>query len=156
MTDDPLPSTVQESPVSWNDLGEGAPTVIALAVLCGRAIVNGPQDDPTLSLEAQALLLAARKRGVFEIKGTFNAFDSIERFLAVHVEVEPEQYIVFRSKQDPQITVRFLDAFRELCAAGLVMHHLFREFSLTRAGFELAATIASDDVESLVALGVEV
>lgn len=156
MTNDPLSSSQQENPISWNDLGEGAPTVIALAGLCGRAIINGPQIDASLSLEAKALLFAARNRGVFEIKGTFNAFDSIERFLAVHVEVEPERSVVFRSKQEPQITVRFLDGFRQLCTAGLVMHHLFREFSLTRAGFELATTISPKEVESLLALGVEV
>ena len=66
-----------------------------------------------------------------------DAFSAPARFLAVRVELDEEQWLVFRSREDPAVTIRFLDGFRELCAAGLVMHHLYRDFSLTRAGFEL-------------------
>jgi hypothetical protein len=36
------------------------------------------------------------------------------------------------------------------------MHHLYREFSLTTAGFELARSIDPQEVEHLLALGYEV
>ena len=139
----------------WEDLGHGAPTLMAFAQLCGSAIVSSPRPDATLSDEAKAILFAARSRGFVEIVATNTAFEAQERFLAVRVETNPNTTLTFRSRNDPQLTVRFLDAFRELCAAGLVMHHLYRDFSLTRAGFERAAKIERTEVEAGLALGIE-
>jgi len=63
--------------------------------------------------------------------------------------------LAFKNKQDPARTIRFLEAFRELCGAGLVIHHLFREFSLNHEGFEFAATIKREEVEDGLSFGVE-
>jgi hypothetical protein len=42
-----------------------------------------------------------------------------------------------------------------MCAAGLAMHHIYTEFSLTRAGLEAAATVPAEEVEPLLALAQE-
>jgi hypothetical protein len=60
---------------------------------------------------------------------------------------------MFRSRTEPEITVRFLDGFRQLCNAGLVMHQVGGEFSLTSRGFELAKGIHSAEVSEVAALG---
>ena len=49
----------------------------------------------------------------------------------------------------------FLAGFRELCQAGLLMHHIYHEFSLTREGLERAQTIPSGEVEHLLAMATE-
>ena len=93
----------------------------------------------SLSNEALVLLHVARERGIFEIRGQPDAFDSTDRLLAVSIEFEEGCWKIFRQKSNPQKTVAYLDAFRELCQSGLVMHHLQRDFSLTRGGFRFAA-----------------
>ncbi len=133
----------------WEELGVGAPTLMALAMLCGKALA-GEAASGELSLEARAILHAARQRGLVEIKGANTAFESPERLLAVHVELEPERGIAFRSRANPEFTVRCLDGFRQLCAAGLVMHHLYREFSLTMRGFETARSVPAELVQEIL------
>jgi len=137
----------RSSGLSWEDMGVGAPTIIGFARLCSNVLARGNVSPDDLSVEARALLFAARDRGVIEIKASNNAFDAIDRFLAVYVEVDPDAGLVFKRKVDPARTIRFLDAFRELCGAGLVFHHLYREFSLTSDGFQAAASIERKDVE---------
>jgi hypothetical protein len=142
--------------VLWEELGEGAPTLIALARLCSDALAEnrqGPVEE--LTEEARAILYVARKRGALEIKGVNHAFESSERFLSVSVELDVETQFYLKRRDDPELTVRFLDGFRQLCASGFVMHHLFREFSLTRAGFELAKSIRPEDVPILATLAEE-
>jgi len=131
----------------WEELGAGVPTLMAFARLCSNALVadrRQPADE--LSEEARAILYVARRRGSIEVKGTDTAVDSSERLLAVCVEVEPDRQFVFRRRGDPQLTVRCLEGFRELCSSGMVMHHLFREFSLTHSGFEMAKTIERESI----------
>ncbi len=135
---------------SWEDLGRGAPTLIALAELCSRAMAENVISTDSLSPEARAILFAAQDRGVIEVKGSNMAYDSADRFLTVIVELDKERRLRFRNSSEPKLNVRFFDGFRELCAAGLVMHHLFHEFSLTRAGFEYAATIDGDEIQTLL------
>lgn len=141
--------------LSWEALGQGAPTIIALAQLCGQAITRDARRDSGLSTESRALLFAAKNRGVFAVKGSNKAFDSVDRFLSIHVELDEETVLAFKSKREPSLTVRYLDAFRQLCGAGLVYHQLFCEFSLSTFGFETAAGIERIEVESHLAQGVE-
>src|SRR5262249_40581883 len=108
-----------------------------------------------LSPEARCLLYAARNRGVLEVKGSNRAFDAPGRMLAVYVEADAERTLIFRSKDNPAVTIRFLAGFRELCAAGLVMHHIYTEFSLTRDGLELAAAVPAEEVAPLLELATE-
>jgi len=157
MTDSLLQRGGDQAAISWQAMGAGAPTIIALAQLCGRAVLcetTTPRSQimESLPAEAHAILHAAAQRGVIELKSNNLAFDAVERFLAVHVEQAPQQWRVFRTPGDPQQTIRFLDAFRQLCAAGLVMHHLYADFSLTPAGFDVAATIDPATVEPMLAL----
>lgn len=142
--------------VLWEELGEGAPTLIAFARLCSDALTqNRREPAEELTEEALAILYAARSRGAVEIKGVNHAFESSERFLSVSVELDAERQFFMKRRDDPELTIRFLDGFRQLCASGFVMHHLFREFSLTRAGFELAKTIRPKDVPILAVLAEE-
>ena len=60
---------------------------------------------------------------------------------AVYIEANEEHTLIFRSRRNPAMTIRFLAGFRELCAAGFAMHHIYTEFSLTRDGLDLATTI---------------
>jgi hypothetical protein len=71
----------------------------------------------------------------------------------VHVETAPDEYLTFKHADDPEQTVRFMEGFRQLCLAGLVMHQSQHEFSLTAEGFELAGTIPRDEIEDYLAFG---
>lgn len=135
---------------NWDAMGHGAPTLMALAKLCaeaiGRAEPPTPEQLQQLPEEAKAILFAARTRGVIEVKGVNTAFEAPSRFLAIYVDPDEERSLVFRSRSEPKITIRFFDAFRELCQLGLVMHHLYHDFSLTTIGFEYAETLTEDEV----------
>jgi hypothetical protein len=138
---------------TWSDLGAGAPTIAALAQLCSRAWVNGSSAAEDLWPEARAILYVAGRRGVLEIKGTNAAYESPSRLLTVFVELDDETRIRFRDARNVQQNVRFLEGFRQLCARGLVMHHLYHEFTLTPSGFALAATISPSEVQTLLDFG---
>lgn len=140
----------------WEELGAGAPTLVAFARLCSAALAaNQREPVEELTEEARAILYAARNRGAIEVKGINSAVDSTERFLAICIELDAERTIVLKRRDDPEQTVKFLDGFRQLCASGLVMHHIFRDFSLTRAGFDLARQIQSHEVPLLRTLADE-
>jgi hypothetical protein len=140
----------QDAGAGWEALGAGGPTIMGLAMLCGRVLASGVSDPPELTPEAKAILVAARQRGLMEIKGADTAFESPERLLAVHVETEAERGLVFRDRSHPEFTIRFLEAFRLLCESGLVLHQLYREFSLSQRGFETARGLSADEVQPLL------
>ncbi|QDU26819.1 hypothetical protein ETAA8_19020 [Anatilimnocola aggregata] len=140
---------------TWTELGQGAPTLAGLARICSTALATGGAPDLPLSLEAKALLIAAKNRGTLEIKGSNRAFDAPGRMLAVYVEAAVDRTLIFRSRENPAFTIRFLAGFRELCQAGLVMHHIYHEFSLTREGFERAETVDPAEVETLLSLATD-
>ena len=138
---------------TWEALGEGAPALVALAQLCSLALIEGSGERVTLDElkpEAKALLYATRNRGVLEVKGTNIAFEAPDRFLAVYVETGPEEKLGFRSRENPEFTVRFFEGLRQLCATGLVLHHIYRDFSLSAYGFEMARQIDHDEVAELL------
>jgi hypothetical protein len=137
---------------SWNDLAVGAPTLIALANLCSRAMLNPPVTPAELTPEAQAILYAARERGILEVKGNNTAYESPSRLLTVFVELADGTQIRFRDR-DPRQNVRFLEGFRQLCVGALVIHHLYHEFSLSSAGFECAGAIEPAGIQNLLDLG---
>lgn len=142
--------------VLWEELGAGAPTIVAFARLSSDALAaNRQTSGEELSDEARAILFAARHRGAIEIKGVNEAFESSERFLAICIELDSDRQFILKRRDDPVLTIRFLDGFRQLCASGLVMHHLFRDFSLTRSGFEIARQIGRHDVPILEVLATE-
>lgn len=144
---------------SWEALGAGAPVLVALAQLCSQAMVDLPAANAAsaegLSPEAKAILVAARHRGTIEIKPVNTAFDPGARMLAVYVELSETQTIAFRDPANPELTVSFLEGFRHLCRAGLVMHHIHRDFSLTLLGFQIARRIDADEVQPWLAKGTE-
>jgi hypothetical protein len=126
-----------------------------LARVASEALARGGDPAVRLSPEARCILFAAKDRGIIEVKGANRAFDAPGRMLAVHVEADAERTFVFRIRENPAATIRFLAGFRELCAAGLVMHHIYTEFSLTREGLEAAADVPAADVEPLLAMAQE-
>lgn len=135
---------------SWEALGSGGPTLTALAAVCARAIVHPPavSQEPELCKEALAILYAARDRGIIEVRGVRTAFDASGRMLAVYVEEDEHRTVAFRSQENPAITVRFFEGFCQLCRAGMILHHLHRDFTLSRLGFEKARTITQEEVAS--------
>jgi hypothetical protein len=148
MSDNLLPSSANDPKwaVAWSELGHGAPTIAGLANVASRAMADGGEKGLSLSPEARCILFAARERGVIEVKGANRAFDAPGRMLAVYVETDAEHTLIFRSRENPAFTIRFLAGFRELCAAGLAMHHIYTEFSLTREGLEIAKSVPRDEV----------
>ena len=133
---------------SWEALGAGAPVLVALAQLTSQAIIDQPEYDPAkLSGEAKAILVAAKARGVIEIKGSHTAFEAPSRMLAVYIEIDDTRTIAFRDPEKPEVTVRFLEGFRQLCAYGLVVHHTHRDFSLTQQGFALARSLSTKELK---------
>ena len=141
---------------SWSDLGHGAPTILGYANLCSRAMGAASGDVADLAPEALAILAVAATRGTIDIRASREPFDSAERFLAVCVEHELDQRLLFLQKSDPKQTIRFLEGFRQLCAAGFMIHHLQRDFSLSVAGFEAAEKLKKSDYESLLEFAVEI
>lgn len=137
---------------SWEALGNAAPMLVALAQLASDSWVKRSQspemDD--LSGAAKAILFAARERGIVEIKAVNSAFDAASRILAVYVEMDDERTIAFRDPADPAVTIEFLEGFRELCACGLMLHHIHRDFSLSTAGLEIARQVNQEDVQELL------
>ncbi len=144
---------------SWDALGAGAPVLVALSQLCSNAMVDlnatSPIEVEQLSPEAKAILVASRNRGVIEVKAVNAAFEAPSRMLAVYVELDETQTIAFRDRNEPEVTVRFLEGFRVLCQKGLVMHHIHRDFSLTSRGFEVARTISKQEVQPWLDKGTE-
>lgn len=140
---------------TWQELGQGAPTLAGLARICSTALATGGSPELPLSLEARALLIAAKDRGNLEVKGSNRAFDAPGRMLAVYVEAAPDRTLIFRSLENPAFTIRFLAGFRELCQAGLVMHHIYHEFSLTREGLDRAQATDPAEVEKLLAMATD-
>lgn len=145
-----IAESAEQLATSWVDMGHGAPTIIALAQLCGRVLVHGPLYAEELSSEAKAILFTAACRGMLEIRGTNAAYESAARLLTVHIERDADARIQFRAPGNIEQNVRFLDGFRQLCAHGYVMHHLYHEFTLTPAGFALAKSIQLDEIEPLL------
>ncbi|HBJ39057.1 MAG TPA: hypothetical protein DDZ51_30790 [Planctomycetaceae bacterium] len=146
-----------EMAASWEALGSGGPTLAALAAVCAKAIVHPPDfsAQQSLSLEAQAILYAARNRGVIEVRGVRTAFEAPGRLLAVYVEEDETRTVAFRSRTHPEVTVRFFDGFCELCRAGMILHHLHRDFTLSRIGFQRAMTISHHDIAQQLAEATE-
>ncbi|HIF31450.1 MAG: hypothetical protein ABGX07_16240 [Pirellulaceae bacterium] len=135
---------------AWEQLGVGAPTIVACALLCAKALHDGPQIDAELSQEAETLLWAARQRGMIEIKGVYTAFTGPARLLAVYVEQPDDTSLEFRCKDDVEFTVRCLEGFRQLCQHGFIWHHLFRDFSLSQFGFERAQNVDAEQAQKLI------
>jgi hypothetical protein len=117
-------------------------------------MADGGDKTVKLSPEARCILFAARDRGVVEVKGANRAFDAPGRMLAIYVEIDADHTLIFRSRGNPSYTIQFLGGFRELCAAGLAMHHIYTEFSLTREGLELAKSVSRAEVAELLDQGV--
>lgn len=140
---------------SWEALGQGAPMLVALAQLCSeRWVLRTPQSDgeadSPLPPEARAILYAAQSRGIIEIRAVNSAFDAAARLLAVYVEMSNERTIAFRDPQQPEVTIRFMEGFRELCQRGLMIHHIYRDFSLSAQGLALAKSIDVAEVQELL------
>lgn len=140
----------------WQQLGDGAPTVAGFAGLCSRSLAGLVDPPASLSEEANAILVAAANRGVIEIRISKESFDSLDRFVAVCVELDVEHRLLFKQKSNPRQTLRFLEGFRQLCQAGFVLHHALKDFSLTVAGFDQADSLDRDDFEELLAFAEEV
>jgi hypothetical protein len=144
---------------AWKELDQGTSTICAFAELCRQAIIFPPTEPiqaDQISVKAQAILASTPNRGVVDIRGKKDEFDSVERFLAVCVEVEADRRLLFRRRDDPQQTVEFLDAFGELCRAGLMIHHLGRDFSFSATGFALAKSLNAEQLSQWIEFGVEV
>lgn len=150
-------SESSNKPTAWQELAEGAPTILAFAQLCSLALVDAESKvaAESLSDEAKTILALAANRGTIEIRAHRDPIDSVERFLAVCVEVESERRILFLQKEDPHQTVKFLEGFRQLCRAGLILHHLQRDFSLSTHGFELARSFDPRDFTTLIGWATE-
>ncbi|MCH2177191.1 MAG: hypothetical protein MK106_00145 [Mariniblastus sp.] len=144
------------SGANWSELSCGAPTIAAFADLCGQALSGAASSISELDDYANALLSLARNRGMFDLRGNPEAFDTSDRLLAICVEVDEDCRLLFRKKNAPRETMKFLDGFRQLCQSGLVIHHLQRDFSLTRQGFEIADTLAASAYTDLRNFAVEI
>lgn len=150
----------REMASSWDAMGEGGPTLAALAALCARTLVQrlespSASSEPSFSPEALAILYTARERGVIEVRGVKTAFEAPGRLLAIYVEESEHRTVAFRSRENPEITVRFFDGFCELCGAGLILHHLHRDFTLSRQGFVKAREIDRREIEDELAHATE-
>ncbi|HMO13297.1 MAG TPA: hypothetical protein PKD64_05675 [Pirellulaceae bacterium] len=148
----------ETSGLTWADLNLGVPTIVAIAHLSSLALSR--PDPPAcdlagLSAEARTILVASKDSGSISIRGNKNAFEPAERFLAVCVDMNEGRRVEFRCVGNPEQTVRFMEGLRQLCNAGLVMHQLMNDFSLTAHGFEMARSLDVNDYQALIDLGTE-
>ena len=141
---------------NWMELSCGTPTIAALATLCGHALSGGSPAVADLDDHAKTLLSLARQRGVFDIRGNPTAFDASDRLLAICIEIDENRRLLFRQKDQPRETMKFIDGFRQLCQSGLVLHHLQRDFSLTRQGFDQADLLDVDAFSELREFAIEI
>src|SRR5687767_13955967 len=113
MSDTLLPSAASEPrwATTWLELGQGAPTLAGLAQAASVSMATGGDQSVRLSREARCILFAACSRGVIEVKGSNRAFDAPGRMLAVYVEIDAERTLIFRSRDNPAFTIRFLAGF---------------------------------------------
>lgn len=135
---------------SWEALGNGAPMLVALAQLCSdRWVKASPEliNLDGLPDESLAILFSAKDRGIIEIRAVNSAFAPAARLLAVYVESNPEHTIAFRDKENPEVTVKFLEGFRRLCERGLIIHHIHGDFSLASRAIDLARSITAQSVQ---------
>ena len=150
-----LSSTDANGSTQLHELSDGIPIIAALARLCGHAIAGETQATAPTN-EALAIVAVSGRKGAIEVRGDKNAFESANRFLAVCIELEAERHLLLRDKSNPRKTMLFLDAFRQLCQSGFIIHHNFREFSLSNAGFELADTLNQNEFSELLDFAVEI
>lgn len=142
----------------WQELETGAATISAFAELCRRSMIAPPQSPPDaadLSGEAKTILVIAAERGVIDVRACKDDFDSVERFLAICVETQPDDRVLFLRKDDPVQTVAFLEGFAELCRHGLILHHLGRDFSFSKLGYELASQLNTADAKETLSKLIE-
>jgi len=144
------------------ELAEGVPTVAGMAMLCSRSLAgfgNEPPQEPAampeLWREALVILVAAQERGLIELRGQADSFDSSQRLIAVAVEKDQDKRIVFRSKGDPAWTMSYVEGFRQLCRHGLVVHQFGREFVLSGTGFRLGRTLNASEFADELQLAIE-
>jgi hypothetical protein len=131
MNDELLPAAANDPQctATWEQLGQGVPTLAGLASVASRAVATGGDKTNRLSPEARCLLFAAKDRGILEVKGSNRAFESPARMLAVHVEADADRTLIFPSRENPAITIRVLRLTRPLrCRAGDAPH-LHRVFA---------------------------
>ena len=133
--------------IDWESLSFGAPTVIGLAQLCGQAMMGPTLSTEDISVEAKTILYLARDRGILELRGTNDAFESCERLLTIFIECSDDQSIALKAPGNVRQSVKFLEGFRQACQAGLVLHHLQREFSLSALGFDFAEQLREEELE---------
>lgn len=137
---------------AWDSLGISVPTISAYAYLCAQALFNKHEREhssvvPILTGPAKTILFLGQQSGAFELKVMPRGFRTTERFLALHIHINDDESIVFQDANDLRVAIEFLNAFRELCLAGLCLHHLHGEFSLSQHGFEIAHTIQHSEVQ---------
>lgn len=134
----------------WEDLQQSAPTVMAIAQVCSMAIVQPePVPPDELTDEARTLLYVGRERGVYELKGDWEAFDASQRLLSVSVEVAEQVHWLFKQPGQIEKTMQFLSGFIEICRCGWMTHQWQREFVLSAEGFAVAGQV--QPVESCLA-----
>lgn len=126
------------------DLVAGLPTIWGFACLAGRALAGQCLPPESLSPEAQVILRAAQPRGILELRGQPDAFDSTERLIAVAVEQSEGRWLIFKEKSNPRKTLAYVEGFRQLCQAGWVLHQSQREFSLTHSGYDASTSLAEE------------
>ena len=138
---------------AWRALDTGVPTISAYAELCRQSIISPPPTPghEDLSAEAVTILVCGAQRGVVDLRACKDDFDSVDRFLAVCIETEPDSHLLFLKREDPVQTVAFLQGFAELCRSGLVIHHLGRDFSFSKSGYALAKELTDSDLAKSVA-----
>lgn len=136
--------------IDWESMSFGAPTVIGMAQLCSHAMMGPMRALEELSIEAKAILYLARERGILELRGTNDAFESCQRLLTIFIECSNDQSIALKAPGNVRQSVKFLEGLRQACQAGLVLHHLQREFSLSAQGFDFAEQIDEGELAEVL------
>lgn len=114
----------------------GAEFVPLAISLCEMAVKKGVEQykKKKLSEAEKELLKTASKNGEIYILSVDGAPD--------WVRIEKENYC---DVNDPAFTIKYLDAFKNLCERGYIYHDGGILFRLTSAGFEIARKLSAKD-----------
>ena len=111
--------------------------IVSLVALCQAALAGGSKvieqyKKTKLSEAEKELLIAAAKKGEFQLL-------SVDQIPGIWVRANGKDFL---DTGDPAFAAKYLEAFRNLCERGYIVHEGGHLFMLSGTGFEKARELA--------------
>ena len=114
--------------------------IVSLVALCQAALAGGSKvieqyKKTKLSEAEKELLIAAAKKGEFQLL-------SVDQIPGTWVRAGGKDFLNTKTS-DPAFAAKYLEAFRNLCERGYIVHEGGHLFMLTGSGFKKARELAA-------------